>query len=109
MSSELSPKIFDILESSLESVFTPLSSDIDPLLKATELLYSLSKYVLSLIEPSDAFFVPNSSELTPDSNALIASFKVFNLSVTEVIFDNDDISINSIFSIGILCYLSITS
>ena len=49
MSSELSPKIFDILESSLESVLTPSSNDIDPLLKATELLYSLSKYVLSLI------------------------------------------------------------
>lgn len=55
MSSELSPKIFDTCESSLESVLTPSSSDIDPLLKATELLYSLSKYMLSLIDPSDAF------------------------------------------------------
>ena len=81
MSSELSPKIFDTWESSLESVLTPSSNDTDPLLKATELLYSLSKYVLSLIDPSDAFLVPNSSELAPDSNALIASFKVFNLSV----------------------------
>ena len=64
--------------------------------------------MLSLIEPSDAFFVPNSSEFAPDSNALIASFKVFNLSVTEVIFDNDDISLELI-NLGVIIIYTVPS